>query len=348
MIRTGLKVFFTGLALLGLLTLSPVWAAAGIYEAVVPVADRSAAARDQALQQALGEVLGRMTSSGAENQEAAAALLSNPGRYVQQYRYEGGAGGSPLQFRVTFDGTALEAAMRRQGVALWGRERPPLLLWLAYDDGRNRDLLGSDDRDEIHSALQDAAQRRGLTLMLPLLDLEDQSQVSYSDVWGGFLERVVSASRRYQAQVVLVGRVQRLGSAAWTGRWSLRVSGRDDSWQSGGADLAAMLDDGLGQAANRLATQLSTPTYALGATQVPLAVEGVANLADYARIDSYLRGLTSVQDVQLLAAQADRLEYLIDAPGGAQALAQAIQAGRILERADMSYASTQLLYNLRH
>lgn len=345
-----------------LLTLSTVLAlpsaglAASLYEAVVAVADRSTGARSAALEQALGEVLVRMTgdrsiASGPDG----AALLPQAARYVQQYRYEGSES-SGLRFRVGFDGAALEAALRAQGVAMWGRDRPPLLLWLAADDGARRYLLASDPNDALYNAVQAAAQQRGLNVILPLLDLEDQAKVSYSDVWGGFQERVVAASARYQSQVVLTARVQRLGSAAWTSRWTLRMAGQDSSWQSGGPDLQALLDDGLGQAAQRLAAQLVIPATGLSADALPVVIEDVDTLADYAALENYLTSLAPVRAVQLVSAQGRRLVYQVEVQGGAPALEQATRMGGLLWRVegpapaqDTAAAAVQpSYYRLRH
>lgn len=330
MVRMTFKVL-RALAWLLAFAVLPAKAADPLFEARVPVADRSIEAREQAQRQALSQVLSRLTGERAPAQsEAAAPLLADPGRYMQQYSYETDIQG--LMFRVVFDGAALESAVRRAGLPLWGAERPPVLIWLAMDDGSRRYLLGGGAGEPVETALQAAARRRGLTVIVPLLDLEDQAQVSYSDVWGGFLDRVSAASARYQAPVVLVARVQRLGASAWTSRWTQRFAGGDANWQAGGADLQTVLDEGLGRAAERLAGSLAASNGDRSRGRIDLTVEGVATLADYARVGAYLSGLAPVASAQLTGVRDSRLDYRLDVEGGAAALEQAILIGGMLER----------------
>lgn len=332
MLRMTFTVLPARLLLAWLLALAalPALAADPLFEARVPVADRSVEARETAQRQALSQVLGRLTGEREPaRSEAAAALFADPGRYVQQYGYE--ADGQGLALRVVFDGAALESAARRAGLPLWGAERPPVLVWLAMDDGRRRYLLGGGAGEPVEAALQAAARRRGLTLIVPLLDLEDQAQVRYSDVWGGFLDRVYAASARYQAPVVLVARVQRLGAAAWTSRWTQRLAGGDADWQAGGADLQTVLDEGLGRAAQHLAESLAAPGGDRSHGRIDVAVEGVTTLADYARVGAYLNGLAPVTAAQLTGVRDGRLDYRLEVQGGAAALEQAILIGGLLE-----------------
>lgn len=354
MLRMTFKVLRAHLLLAWLLALAvlPAQAADPLFEARVPVADRSDGARETAQRQALSQVLSRLTGEPAPAESGAAApLLADPGRYVQQYSYETDARG--LMFRVVFDGAALEPAVRSAGLPLWGTERPPVLVWLALDDGSRRYLLGGGSGEPVEAALQAAARQRGLTVIVPLLDLEDQAQVRYSDVWGGFLDRVYAASARYQAPVVLVARVQRLGASAWTSRWTQRVAGGDAHWQAGGADLQTVLDAGLGGAAERLAGRLAAPNGDHSSGRIELSVDGVATLADYARVGTYLSGLAPVAAAQLTGVHDGRLDYRLEVRGGAAALEQAILVGGLLERlpahaaADAAAAGPALRYRLR-
>lgn len=305
-------------------------AGAALHEATVPVADRSEAARQQAVRAALAEVLARLSGDPTLPEQAGSApLLAEAGRYLQQYQYEGSEGAGTLMLRAGFDAAALEAQLRRQGLVLWGRERPPLLVWLAVDDGQRRYLLGADDADPVLGELRAAARREALELVLPLLDLEDQSRVSFTGIWSGDLSAAQQASQRYRAQAVLIGGLQR-SADGWKARWALRRSGRDSAWQSGGADLAEALGQGLRQANAGLVVRTAAPPTA-GQAPLTLVVEGISGLADYARVRGYLLGLAPVRGAEPVAVQGRRLELQVDVQGGAQALDQALLAGGVLE-----------------
>lgn len=319
---------------------SPGWGRDALHEATVPVADRTTAARDAAVKQALTEVLIRLSGdAAAPTQPAGKAILAEPNRYLQQYQYEGSEVGTEgggatggLYFRAGFDAVALEAALQKRGVTLWGRERPPLLVWLAVDDGQRRYLLGAEDADAVLADVQAAARRKGLSLILPLLDLEDQSKVTFTDVHAVALERVRPASERYQPQAVLIGSFKRDG-ANWTGDWGLHYAGGDARWQASGAGLPAMLDVGLGQVDTRLVAGTPKPTAAVpqGQSRLPVRVEGVLSLADYARISAYLAGLPTVRSAELEAVAGQTLEFMVDVQGGAAGLNQVVALGGVLE-----------------
>ena len=62
------------------------------------------------------------------------------------------------------------------------------------------------------------AEKRGLPLAFPLLDTEDLQSVTFSDIWGGFDERIIAASKRYGANSILIGRVR--PSSSQSNRWT--------------------------------------------------------------------------------------------------------------------------------
>ena len=341
---------FIAVCFCGLLAWSalPGWARDALHEATVPIADRTPAAKEAAVKQALSEVLIRLSGdAGALDQPANKAILAKPNQYLQQYQYEGGTEGG-LYFRAGFDAAALEAALQQRGVTLWGRDRPPVLVWLAVDDGQRR-LLGAEDADRVLAEVQAAAHRQGLTLILPLLDLEDQSKVSFTQVHDIALEQLLPASERYQSQAVLVGSLKPDG-ANWSGDWGLHYAGADARWQASGAGLAAMLDAGLSQVDQRLVASTPKPTAAMppGQTRLPVRVEGVTSLADYARVSAYLAGLPTVRSSELATASGQTLEFILDVQGGVLGLNQVVALDRVLEPAAAELAAGgTAVYRLR-
>jgi hypothetical protein len=338
------------LLLAGLLALAVAPAAAleTVHEATVPVADRSEAVRQQAVRQALAEVLARLSGDPALPRQAGVApLLEDAGHYLQQYQYEGSEAAGTLMLRAGFDAAALEARLRQQGLALWGRERPSLLVWLAVDDGRRR-LLGAEDADPVLADLRAAARREAVNLILPLFDLEDQSRVSFTGVWAGDLASVQSASQRYGTPAVLIGALQRTADG-WNARWALRHAGRDSAWQTRAADLAGTLGQGMNQAGGRLTARAAGVPQAPGQARLRLQVNGVPSLGDYARVSDHLRGLAPIRTAELVAVEGQRLEFLVDVQGGVQGLDQALALGGLLvaERSEGGPAEAVSVYRLR-
>ena len=324
------------LVLFGLVTATAVSAATRMHEVQVPVADRSAAARAEALQQAMQQLLVRVTGErDAARLVGIEPLLAQPEQYVQQFRYltveaePTTPAGEALELNVHFDGTAVERVLRDNGLPVWGRERPPLLLWLAVG-GDQRRLIAADSGHPLHAAARRVARERGLPLLFPLLDLEDQTGVGFADVWGGFDETVLAATQRYTPRLVLLGRLQP-GAGGWRGSWTLHL-GRDRlTWDSRGDSAAAALAGGLYQAADRLALRLAVR--ALGeADQVErIRIRDVRSLDDYARALDYVAGLTPVRDVEVLAVEDSNLDLLLALDGNRQTLERLLNIGRVLE-----------------
>ncbi|MFN2310097.1 MAG: DUF2066 domain-containing protein [Gammaproteobacteria bacterium] len=325
----GARLLLAGLLLL--LAGLPRLASAAIHEAIVPVADRGEAARQQAVRQALAEVLVRVSGDPELPQQAAVTpLLAEAGQYLQQYQYEGSEAVGDLMLRAGFDATALEARLRQQGLELWGRARPPLLLWLAVDDGQRRTLLGAEDADPLLVELRAAARRAALNLLLPLFDLEDQSRVSFTGIAAGDLVSVQRASQRYPTPAVLVGSLTRAADG-WSGRWALRYAGRDSRWEGRAAALSDLLDQSMTQAAARLLPAAADRPAPQGLEGLRLRVEGVAGLAESARIIDYLSGLGPVRHAELVAAHGRALDFRVEVAGGAAGLERALVPGGLLE-----------------
>ncbi|HCD28963.1 MAG TPA: hypothetical protein DER02_15680, partial [Gammaproteobacteria bacterium] len=65
---------------------------------------------------------------------------------------------------------------------------------------------------------------RGLPLTQPISDLQDAMAISANAIWGRFVGEISTASARYQASVVLVGRMSRqrvLSDYLYSGDWQL-------------------------------------------------------------------------------------------------------------------------------
>ena len=180
--------------------------------------------------------------------------------------------------------------------------------------------------------------RRGVDLVLPLLDLEDRSRLASTDVWGGFSDKVARASLRYQSDTVLVGRAYQVVPQAWEVNWELLSQGKSHSWTTRGGGLQQVLDEGIGHTADLLARRFAQAPQSLGAGPVVLAVQGVRTLEDYARTLEYLRTLAPVREVYVSNVEANRISFAVTASGGRTALEQVIALGRTLNRIGDAYA----------
>ncbi len=308
-------------------------AVGGLYEAVVEVEDRSQSARQRGFALAMDIVLVKLTGNMAAAQDPdLAPLLDNSSAYVQKFGYD-----DEGLLLVGFDGTAIENQLVGLGKAIWGRERPVTLVWLAIDDGKGeRKLIGANDNDPVIAAMQEVAERRGIPLIFPLLDAQDTSEVEFIDVWGGFDQKLQLASARYDADAILVGRVRREANAGndpgngyvpdadqgWA-RWILLYQAQTEHWRG---NLAA----GVNRTTDFYASLFAASTEYAGQLTM-LVVDGISDFKSYARVSKYLESLSAVNDVNIDRVENDRVYYRLALRTDVTGLQRAIGLGHTLE-----------------
>lgn len=298
-----------------LLTLcgSPVRAAVvdWLYDVEVPVEDQSRAARRDATRAALLEMLTRMTGLvDVPLNDAVNGALSDPGRYFVQYRYEQRSGeqGPEPTLIVRFAPAAITRLVSAANLPLWGANRPSVIAWLVTDEANQREILGADSSHPVLLGLQAQARRRGIALVVPLMDLEDQFAVPAAAVYGSVAQILEEGSRRYGADMMLIARIRRDPTDRWALQWEfwMRDSERElvivehDPGQVGaaGADLVA----------DELAARYAV--YGGETGILKLQVLAVESLRDYGGLMEYLDSLEFIESVQV--TEVDNASVLLD------------------------------------
>lgn len=301
-----------------------------LYTAEVPLDRDAGDPRAKAYEAALVEILYRVSDESlAADSEAVAELFPNPAAYVLQFRP-----GSGNTLWVTFDGAAIERTLRNAGQTVWGGDRPLTLVWLAVDwGGGEREIIGSDDaarpQDQLRSIdrnrllrerILEIAARRGLPIVFPLLDTVDLQSVTFSDIWGGFDERVLDASRRYDAGSILIGRVRPSGQRD---RWTYYFG--DQVREFGGPPEAVV-----SQVASLLAAE-----FAVGGNapleSVALNVSGIVSVEDYGRLQQILASVAVIERFAITEVTGDRVSYRVDVRGGRDRLGRALRFNGLIE-----------------
>lgn len=329
--------------------------ATGLYRVTLPVADRSPEARDAAFVQAFTQVLVKVSgSSGIADQAPIQQALKNPAAYVQQFAYlqpaaQGASGAASadtaagLDLQVRFDPVAIDRLLTSNGLPLWGRERPLVIFWLGVSRGNGQRFILGSDGDSSHpqarQAAEQAAQARGLPIFLPLMDLQDQGAVSFSDLGGGFMGPVRQASARYEANAILAGVVRPAGGQ-WSGRWQLAFRSQTQQWTSSGASEAEALAGGINGAADRLASMLAVSGSAATGQALFVQVDGVHDAATFARIEHLLGKLTPIRTAQLVSVDGGQAVFRVVPRGQAGDVARNLGLVSWLQALQSSGAAT--------
>lgn len=306
----------------------------GLYETVVPVADKTDKARIEAMRLALRQVAIKLTGD-RQSPARIGDLLQAPQSFITQYRYRDlpQAGGTEVGgLWVHFDPDTLEQALVDAGLPLWGRERPAVLIWLAVQVGTEPVLVGGEDEKGFAPALKMHAERRGLALILPLLDLDDSGRISAVDVQQGNAGRIADASVRYNPETTVTALLSQVDETRWQGRFVLDMGGESTTYEAADPNPDAVLGSGMDSVADAIAGRYASASSAYGeSSEVEIRVDGIGTADQYAEVQQHLRNLNTVTSLSVRLVEPDRVTFVLQARGGMQAVAESIALRRLLQ-----------------
>jgi len=304
----------------------------GLFSAEVALHEESVDARNNAYRAALIAVLTRV--SGTElsaNEELIDEMFPVPAAYVTRFRP-----GEDDMLWVTFDGEAIERVLRASGESVWGSDRPLTLVWLAVDWGQGeREIIAADDPDRrpqearsidrnrlLRERILEVADKRGLPILFPLLDTTDLQGVTFSDIWGGFDDRIIDASERYGAISILIGRIR--ASSSQPNRWTYVFGDEMRNWvglpEVVVADIADILAAEFGVGGD---APLET---------VALNVSGVQTVNAYGSLQETLAELSLIERFRISGVAGDVVSYEVEIRGGVDRLRRALSFEGLLEQ----------------
>lgn len=310
-----------------------------LYTVQVPFDQQGPDARENAYARAMGEILIRITGSGdAVESELLQSLFPNPGRYVLQFRP-----GDDDTLVVSLDGPAIEQVLKQAGEPVWGSDRPATLVWLAVDwGGGEREIIAADEEEPLlgdsrsidrnrllRERMRAVAKRRGIPIVFPLVDTEDLESLSFGDIWAGFDEPLIAASRRYGTTSILVGRIRALEFDR--DRWTLYFGDQESQWV-GGPDLAV----------NRLADDIAAQFAYRGDAPIEivgLSISGIDSVAAYGAVQQYLQNLNAIEGHTVDVVVGSEIRFSVQVQGGRDRLTAALEFSSILERRNWLDAS---------
>lgn len=319
-----------------------------LYEALVPVETQSRVERKTALTTGLIEVLTRVSGQtlmvSEDPEDPLVIAVQNPTRYTRQFRYrKSNKGRSKLNLWIKYDEKAVNKLLQSNDLPVWGHTRPPTLAWVVVTENGRRKLISNSDRHALKSAMKMIANKRGLPLSFPLMDLTDRGNVSISDIWGNFEDRILQASQRYNAEAVIVGRLYKGTSAEWSTRWSIYQQGRrQDIDVDGETDLHIAVTPVIAQAAETLAQQFAMLQTEQVSEDVTIKITGVGSLKEFNHVIKYLKSLAAVSDVSPLIVGREAASFKLVTRGGRLGVAQAIKLGHVLAAEQLLIVGTPL------
>ena len=307
-----------------------------LHSAQVPVIDQGSSALASASRDALAEVLVKVSGSEEVLQHPEIiAALPEARSHVQQYAYvRDEQTGDELSARFEFDDSFINRLLTNARLPLWTANRPRVLVWMAVEIDGVRQWVSFADTPGLAAELVSAFERRGVPVQLPLFDLADATTIGLGDIWELRGMAVQSASVRYNAENLLVGRAVLLSNGQWTGDWSYLYGNHrlDRSSQAPGA--AGFMRDGVALAAEEMASRYAVAPTGITDDRVHLVVHGVVDFSDYTAIVKWLESLELIEHANIASISGDRVEFGLDAAADAAQLASIIQLNKRLQPQD--------------
>ncbi|RRJ84149.1 DUF2066 domain-containing protein [Aestuariirhabdus litorea] len=304
-----------------------------LYSAEVLVPGQDAEFRTQGMQQALVQVLGKLSGGQLTADDALLGRIGDAGRFARTFAYrdsdrtlpnEQGEAIPASWMRVSFDPAGVTRLARELDLPIWGANRPSVLVWLVEESRGKRRIVASGGTEPVIEALSAAGESRGLPLMLPLMDIDDRTAISDTDLWGLFAEPISEASQRYNPGAILAGRYYRASATQWVGRWMMILRGERVSLDVKASSEAELVERGVDLAVRELASRYAVR---LGeASEIParLVLGGVKSVEAYAQAIDYLQKLTAVRSAKPMEVRGDQLTLHLTIDGSLQQLQEVI------------------------
>lgn len=307
------------------------------YKASVPVKSQASDERKRATEDAFLQVLVRM--SGTDDvlyRDDVLQKLSRAPRYVEQFQYEAlnddilkDAGYSEL-LSVSFSARAVRKVLAESQLPFWSVKRPTTLVWLVEDNIEfGRQFLNQYSESPLIESLLIAAEKRGLPLAFPVLDLEDRVALSTDAAWAVDEEKIVEASARYGADVILVGRYSQTSRGDVWSIWQFFHAGASQSYDSRVNLIEIENEEILGANALYPLADFLAERYAIvghggDSDRLVVSIEGVNNFRAYRKSLDYLEGLAAVSSLRVASVAQDNMVLLVESEASVDKLLSVI------------------------
>jgi len=306
----------------------------GLYNGRVLVSDQSEQSRSKGVNQALEQVLIKLTGNSKIMQlPGIQKAVSNTNNFIASVGYtklpaaslEELAGQPGFSLQVSFSAEAIDQLIRWAQLPILPAGRPKLVFWIVRDDAETgRQFVTEQQFPDFTQSFQQIMQDRAVPYQLPALDLEDQLSLSVNEAWSMREQTIEVASQRYAADGWVLLRFFTTTSGQVRGSWIYKLGD-----QRGFDDVRAEdTETFVGLAVNELVDSISTQlTYVpqVDTSKLVVQINQVDSFADYQAVVAQVQGLKLVRSSHVSAVEGDRLFVTVDIDGGVDLLISALE-----------------------
>lgn len=282
-----------------------------LYQASKVMANQQQTAREQATRELLQTVILKVVSNQALlSRKDLTPLLNQADHFIDRYRYLRipTETGFDQQLELNFSEHNLNAGLAALGIPVWQKQRPEMVIWLVINEGDKQTILSADDNN--HPAFQQlniTANKRGLPIFFPVMDVQDQHQLRFAQTADKLTadNSIVMASQRYGADVIVLARVQKQGQRSQI-VWQWREGEHYQHTETQGG-LVQALAAGLGKISDDLASRHGIVMKPAPKRPYQVHIHDVMDFSTYSSTVTYMKGLKGVKEIQVLSLKDNTL-----------------------------------------
>ncbi|MDC0598736.1 DUF2066 domain-containing protein [Gammaproteobacteria bacterium] len=318
----------------------------GFYRAMVRVDSRAdGRERQQAFSAAMSQVVIKVSGrTEAVNAGQIRRALNNPERYVESWVYRTVQPSNAntnlpatelIELEVNFFESEIQGLLDASNISLWPNNRPNTVVWLVMQEELGERLgLGSGSNIEAVAVNQinSMAELRGLPVLFPLMDFQDQQALSPNNIWDFNEQALLRASARYQTESILAIRLYQSlsGELLASSRYFFR--GLTLTHQSFEDELAGFVETSINMAAEELSAYYSVLVSGANSSMiVKMNIEGIDTAQNYAGLINYINELAAVNAYQIASIDDQKVVLNLETGGQLRQVVETIALDRNLE-----------------
>jgi hypothetical protein len=314
-----------------------------LYQDILKVDDKTRDTRLAASRKALLNVLVKVSGDETADQNRLAQQRTKDiSDYMLKFEYDEKVNGQ-LKLVVKFEARKINTLIKELNLPLWGIQRPLVAIWLGIEDNWRRELVTQESYPQLEQLIYEKAGRRGLPVIVPLLDLQDRRLVGIPEVWGNFSEPVEDASKRYSAERSITARMYKEpDSENWLLDWRFT---NDDLFHSNRltGDKQQVVSQMIDSLAQGLASEYAIDPNAYYEQAAAIFIlKGTQSFVDIELAKRRLLSLSVVTQVTILRKTPELVEFKLNHTGDITDL----KKGLGLDSSFQNYEDPQAFYHI--
>ena len=319
-----------------------------LYDIELPVSDKTVVERNTVFANAFDKLLLRLIDHPEDlDLTEINKAKNNIDKYITSFKYKN-TDNDELLLHTTFNEASLRELLCSINKPYLGKNRPVTVIWLVVDNTKGPIVVGSSADEEIAARIENLAAEQALPIVLPLFDLADQSKVRVKDIVAVASDVLKTASKRYNADIILVGRISKHFNS-WQGKWNL-LGDATVTWDTEGQTINEQLLKSMNELKSNLIQYYSSiPASTSDINEIRIKISDINSLERYAKVLSYLSNLSIVDQVTVKNVNEGYVIFNLYTSANVVAVQKAISLDRVLklEPDDIMSEFIDLHYKIR-